>query len=217
MRSVSRTGLRLAAVAACVCSALLADDGADRTILRGLRSDSMAPPASTRPGAALADAIRALRQRQLPRAGETARTKPARPAPGPRTRPATRPAEAEALSPEVLAEIAGRAKDLPDPTALADALFLAGRDKTAFAVYEAALASETVAENRAWLIFQMANCRREYDPAGCRAIYQRLLAEHPKSPWVPLAQTRDLLADWYAVNAPAELLAEEDAPPPGSK
>jgi hypothetical protein len=203
--------LRLAVVAACVCSALQADDpprGQARSILRELRSDSMKPPAATQASAKLQEAIRILRLLRLPQPGKAL---PQLPPATPPTQPATRPARQELLSPDVLAEIAKRAGDVPHPTALADALFQAGKARTAYVVYEAALASEEVPDNKAWIIFQMGNCRRVYDPAGCRPIYQRLLAEHPNSPWVPLAQARDHLTEWYAVNKPAELLAQEEA------
>ena len=60
MKGMARTGVRLAFVTACVCSALLADDqppGRERSILRDLRSDSMKPLATSQAGAGLQDAI----------------------------------------------------------------------------------------------------------------------------------------------------------------
>jgi len=213
--------LRLALAVTCVCSALLAETPALTTdapegyerLLRQLRSDSMRSISTTQQAVDLMKAVDRLQSMRVP---DPSRRRPQPTAPQPTSAPATSATQpagpvkpAGPLTPDVLAAIVGRPlSEMANPIALADALFLSDQPKAAYAVYESALASEKAPASRAWMLFQMGNCRRQFDPAGSRAIYQRLLAEHPESPWISVAKTCDVLTEWYAINRPAQMLSD---------
>ena len=99
-----------------------------------------------------------------------------------------------------------------DATALGDALFLTGRPKQASRFYEWALRGERDGDSQAWLLYQLGNCLAPFRPADARVFYQRLLSEHPDSPWVEPAKVQDLLAHWYEVNTPQAMLSLATAP-----
>jgi len=98
------------------------------------------------------------------------------------------------------------AKNVGDPVALADALFQSRHFQEAAAFYEQAFNDAKDDEAKSWLLFQMGNCRREFNPASAHGTYKRLLSDYPKSAWVPAAKAADELLEWYQVNKPRELL-----------
>jgi len=138
-----------------------------------------------------------------PSAAPSARTAPATPA-RPTARPRRPPFSAEDL--KRLAEDAPK-----NPSAallLADALYLGGHLAEAVPLYQRLLAQPTLPEaDRAWTLYQSANCKRLSDPAGAAALYERLLNEHPESPWAAAATVRKALAKWQAKVRPQTLLA----------
>jgi tetratricopeptide (TPR) repeat protein len=99
---------------------------------------------------------------------------------------------------------------IADPVALADTLFRSGHPEEASLFYEKALVKDTPAETKAWLLFQMANCKRAKEPEAARVLYKRLLDEHPKSPWCPAAAVQDRLIQWTQTANP-KALAEKTA------
>ncbi len=125
------------------------------------------------------------------------------------TQPA--PAQRKGLSPQLLK----RLKELPvegvnRPVDLADTLFLAGHLEEACSFYEHALKESQDPEQKAWLLYQIAACRRMADPAAAAAQYQKLLAEHPESMWASLADVQVRLIEWYRINAPRAVLRDLD-------
>jgi hypothetical protein len=60
-------------------------------------------------------------------------------------------------------------------------------------------------DGKAWLLFQAANCRRRADPAAAAALYQRLAAEHPQSPWTAVAHARLRILEWRQAERPETL------------
>ena len=181
-----------------------------RRTMRELRSEALRPPSRARSGRNLQEAGEKVRRLQL-RPGQRPVEPPATSPPGsqPASAPASpaRKAPVSPLSPEVLQQIVKLPpKQVADPSALADELFLAGRERAAFTFYEQALRSAQSPESKAWVLYQMATCRRKFDPPGARKLYARLLAEHPTSAWQPLAVVQDRLIEWYQTNDPAALL-----------
>jgi tetratricopeptide (TPR) repeat protein len=98
-----------------------------------------------------------------------------------------------------------------NPFELAEILFLSGRPKDAAAFYQEAInrtsADKTdAAENRAWILCQIANCLQDDDPAAALKIYRQLITEYPNSPWTDLAKAREKLIDWYQKDKPEALI-----------
>ncbi|MHC4475151.1 MAG: tetratricopeptide repeat protein [Planctomycetota bacterium] len=89
-----------------------------------------------------------------------------------------------------------------EPFELAEVLFFAGRMKEAAVFYDEALTRNSNDEswqgqNKAWALFQIANCLRGDDAAKAKQTYQRLIAECPDSLWVDVARARYEMIDWY--------------------
>ena len=220
-----RPSLRIALVLAVLAAAAAADqkDGkeADGDLLEQVRqnrhrlmsSQTGALPAS-KPSVDLDEAARRLR--------EAVRRPIAKPKPAADAAPATSAGagagatpEAEPtpqkppLSPEQLRRIQDLPlKDLGDPMALADSLFLGNHLTEASALYERLLAEGALPESdRAWCLFQAAGCKRPTDPAGALALYDRLLAEQPDSLWTEAAKVRKTILQWRQQAQPQALLA----------
>lgn len=118
----------------------------------------------------------------------------------------TRPAM---LSADVLAKIVQtKANEIVDPAALADALYQSGQLAEACVLYRRALESVTDNDQRDWMLYQIGNCLRDTDPSAAREAYRKLLADSPKCPWAPLAESQDRLVEWKQANRPAQFTTE---------
>jgi tetratricopeptide (TPR) repeat protein len=124
----------------------------------------------------------------------------------PATRPVFTPAEIERLH-KLAATDATRAAEL------AGAMFEAGYLKEAYGFFELALKSQTNNDEKAWLLWQMAACKRDSDPAAARAIYQQLVREHGDSALAPAASAQDKLLEFYEVNKPQALVKGPESQP----
>ncbi len=98
-----------------------------------------------------------------------------------------------------------------NPLEVAELLFLSGHSLEAIPFYQRALAQTTRADvatsnDRAWILFQLGNCFRGTDMAKAKDAYQRLVNEHPDSPWTELAQAHGRLIAWYLSARPDRLL-----------
>jgi tetratricopeptide (TPR) repeat protein len=112
------------------------------------------------------------------------------------------PGMGKAVVPAIPDSVVEELKKLPpeqiaDLVALADALYMGGRQPEAFPFYEKALSSKLEAEQKAWVLFQMANCRRRTDVAAAQDLYKRLVTEYPKCPWAGIAMVQQRLLAWY--------------------
>jgi hypothetical protein len=162
-------------------------------------------PTDDRRSAGLQEAIQRIQAMQLSR-----RTGPAQaevelaravPASGP-AQPAVTTVVPAAMDPRVLAQL----REIPrqsvaDPAALADTLYITGQQELAGVFYQ--LAMEDTAQppaTQAWLMFQLANCRREGDPPAATGLYEKVMAQHGDSPWAPLAQFELNLLRWQQDN-----------------
>lgn len=146
--------------------------------------------------------------------------RPPRPAPRavPRATAATNPeiAPPGSLRPatlDQLAQVAQAPEHVSNPLEVAELLFLSGYPTEAIPFYESALAKtsrtdETTNSDRAWILFQLANCLRDTDMTRARDTYQKLVAEHSDSPWAELARVQGRLITWYLTTKPDQLLTE---------
>jgi len=177
---------------------------------------AVTPPAT--PSVNLEEAMRRLREAvarpvakpKAPDAGEVAPTpEPATTSSGDAPAPSAAPVAAPILSEEELARVKNLSLErLREPIALADALFLGGHPAEAAVLYERLLADGALRDmDRAWALYQAANCKRQGDASAALVLYDRLLTEHPESPWVEPAKVRKTLLQWQTQTQPQTLLA----------
>jgi tetratricopeptide (TPR) repeat protein len=90
--------------------------------------------------------------------------------------------------------------------ALADDLYTHEKYELALAVYERVLGG-AADEDKPWLLFQIANCRRHTDvPQAAMAAYGRVVSECPKTLWADLAAAQVQLLQWRGTNDADALL-----------
>lgn len=100
-----------------------------------------------------------------------------------------------------------------NPFGLAEVLYFSGRLREAVPFYRQALnrmdkdkaGSE---QNRAWILFQLGNCLRNYDLPAAKIIYVQLITEYPESAWADLAKVWEKLIDLYLKDNPETLINE---------
>jgi tetratricopeptide (TPR) repeat protein len=135
---------------------------------------------------------------------------------------------------ENLAQSDTATDQLRNPLQLAEILFLSGHHKQAAIFYQHALSRRdpndvtpakggfwawpsltgdpvhglALAQDRAWILFQIGNCLREDDVHKARQMYRQLIKEYPNCPWADLAKNREFLIDWFLVDKPRELIEE---------
>ena len=189
-----------------------------RQTIRQLRQENMLalPPAVPHPG--LREATRNLRAMEFsPKPKAISRPQ------GPvTTAPSQTPAPSAPVRPkipsQVLAALASASPEaVADPVGLADALYLSKQPQAARVFYEHALKKAESDDDKAWLLFQIANCRRQKEPAKASEIYQKLLTDYPDSPWSAVAKAQDALITWRQGQEIEELFAEQSKKPaPGT-
>lgn len=108
-------------------------------------------------------------------------------------------------------EVSGDLGQLENPVELAEILYLGGWLKEAGIVYREALSridseGTDAFGDRAWILFQLANCLREEDPAEARKLYREMISRYPECPWVDLAKAEDELLGWLEKENPKALL-----------
>ncbi len=101
-----------------------------------------------------------------------------------------------------------------NPYRLAEVLFVAGNKELAAIFYAEALrriqadAIENPAE-RAWIIFQIANCLEQSDTDRSAQMYRKVITEYPDSEWAQIAKVKEKLAEWYKENKQVKLAANK--------
>ncbi len=105
------------------------------------------------------------------------------------------------------------AREVFRPMLLGDSLFRAGRLEQAAEVYEMLMHREPSKADRAWVLFQLGNCKRIKDPDGALGYYNMLLSDDPTSQWSHVAQIQKHLLEWNRMNKPQDVLkqAAEDS------
>lgn len=117
----------------------------------------------------------------------------------------------ESLAQSATGGSALRQSGLSNPSELADILFVSGHLKQAAVFYQQALDLKSpddtiLAEDRAWILFQLGNCLRDTDPSAAIKAYRQLIAEYPDSLWTDLAKAGEQLVDWYRKDKPLTLI-----------
>ena len=183
-------------------------EGAKATLWRSHAEplEEAAPPAK------LEEAIRKLQAIEL---------KPHRPTPTSapseqQSQPSTMPAHAATTplgpDPEMLGKLRQiPAEGLTKAAEVADALYLVGQKQVAEAFYQRALTGADEAGERAWLMFQLANCKKQTDPDLAKKLYGQLAAEYTDSSWCPIALMGIRMIEWEQINQPKELIARVKA------
>jgi len=114
---------------------------------------------------------------------------------------------------QMLAKVVQDPNQLENPFEMGEVLYFSGRLKQAAVFYQEALDRTDPDKpgldwNRAWILFQIGNCLRDYDMTKAQNYYRRLIAQYPGSPWVEPAKAREKLIDWYLKEKPRTLIAE---------
>lgn len=138
-----------------------------------------------------------------------------KPAESPGSRPVTveNPASLSAKAAKTLENWLSDPGRVRDPLEMAELLFLSGRQTEAAPFYEKAL-ELTIADDantsadRAWILFQLANCLRETDQVRAKDTYMMLVAEYPASPWAEIAKAHGQFITWYQKTKPRQLIAQ---------
>lgn len=100
---------------------------------------------------------------------------------------------------------------MDNPFGLGEVLYFSGRLREAVPFYRQALnridkdkaGSE---QNRAWILFQLGNCLRDYDLPAAKIMYVQLITEYPESMWTDLAKVWEKLIDLYLKDKPETLI-----------
>jgi len=150
--------------------------------------------------------------------------------------PETQPSPAPGQSPtpdrrisdrtvQMIDELLKDANHITNPLELAEVLFRGGRAGTAGLYYKQALATiaaddPNMADERAWILFQIGNCLKYDDPNTARQSYAELIRTYPDSPWAEAAKAGHNLIDWEQQEQPRKLIQDlnssrRSAPQPG--
>ena len=165
------------------------------------------PPKAAEASRKLEEAIKKLQAIELKPELPTPDPAPSQESPQPSTMPAqvVVPQEADA-------DMLGKLRQIPTDgltkaEEVADALYLAGQKQVAEAFYQRALGAADEAGERAWLLFQLANCKKQTDPDLAKELYKQLAEEYTDSSWRQVALMGIRLIEWEQINEPKELIA----------
>ena len=128
--------------------------------------------------------------------------------------PSSAPAEAPAsqpsgITPEMIARLkALTPQDVQDPARIADRLFEAAQLEAAGVLYELALQKTPTPELKAWLLFQLANCKRTMDVQAAQTLYQQVATEHASSPWAQAATVNVRVLEWQRQSEPLKVIQQ---------
>jgi len=99
------------------------------------------------------------------------------------------------------------------PLPLADVLYRQGYYAEALTYYEMVQQSlkENDVVNHQWILFQIANCTREIDPAGALELYEKFIQHYPNAKWTPVASSRKTLLEWNQMSQIKEFVNKDVA------
>ena len=122
----------------------------------------------------------------------------------------------KSMSSQTLQKVEEMLKDpntIANPLELAEVLFRSGLAGPAGLCYKRALVSigaddPNMANERAWILFQIGNCLQDDDPNASKESYADLIRTHPDSPWAEIAKSRHALIEWNQQDQPRKLIEE---------
>ena len=100
---------------------------------------------------------------------------------------------------------------LKNPFELAEVLFLSGQPRKATMFYQEALKRKDLndlglAQEKAWILFQIGNCLRNDDLQSAKNTYRQLIAEYPDYLLTDFAKVQEKLIDWHLKDKPDTLI-----------
>ena len=112
-----------------------------------------------------------------------------------------------------LMELAQQPEKIQNPFELGETLFLCDNLQEASIFYKEALERLDPndifsAQDRAWLLFKIGNCLRDYDMPAAKEMYGQLITEYPDLLWSNLAEVQNNLIGWRSQNKPNDLIKE---------
>jgi TolA-binding protein len=129
--------------------------------------------------------------------------------PEPNTSPDPNKISAQTL--KIIQSLCDNPKQVNNPLELAEVLFLSGYLKQAAVFYKEQL--NRYGENpninpadKAWVMFQTANCLREENSADAAGLYKKMISEFPDCSWSELARSRVRILEWLSKDKPEQLL-----------
>jgi tetratricopeptide (TPR) repeat protein len=113
-----------------------------------------------------------------------------------------------------LTELLKEQQKFNNPAQLAEVLYFDGKPQQAAILYQEALRltmpdDASQAANRAWYLFQAANCLRASDMAEASKLFEQLIKEYPDSPWTASAKVQNKINLWYQQDEPGKLIAQK--------
>lgn len=113
---------------------------------------------------------------------------------------------------ELLGNMSEKPGRVENPFELGEVLFLSGYLKEAAVFYQEALSridanNINLAQERAWILFQIGNCLRSIDMPVASKMYGQLISEYPNSPWTELANVQVGLIEWLRRDEPQKLIS----------
>ena len=186
--------------------------------MRQLFGENYRPPsqadAESRKMQALVDKLNAmsLSSDKLRRKRQAARAPQPVKAPAPQPVVAAKPKQVKVAPKPLPAGFFRKLRDaagdqLANPIGLADALYKSGSKAQAYEVYDKILKHGGLSDADAgWVLYQLANCRAETNPAEARELLRRLISQYPDSPWSMLAGNQQRVLEWLAQVKPRQAL-----------
>jgi len=112
---------------------------------------------------------------------------------------------------QMLNNLSPETSQLQNSFELAEVLFRSGYLKEAALCYRQVLNSDNLQstgsdDDRAWILFQLANCLRQDNTESAAETYKQVIAKYPDSLWAELAEAQNGLIQWYQVNKPKKLI-----------
>jgi tetratricopeptide (TPR) repeat protein len=185
---------------------------------RQLNRQWQATPEDKKKSSGLQDAIKRLRTvMNQPKSVTEPQIRPTTPPTRikiPTTQPTTQPktvtakAPKKTVDPRQIGDRLRKLNKIEDPTAVGDALFQGKRLDLAAIIYDRAVKGNPASEQKAWLMFQAANCRRKTDPQKAVKTYDALVAAHPDSLWSSIALVQKDIVAWQSTNNLENLLKD---------
>jgi hypothetical protein len=98
-------------------------------------------------------------------------------------------------------------ESIQNPFALAEILFKCCQNDMAAVYYIAAEDQKNISQDdKAWAMFQAANCLAQNKPENALKKYETLLQKYPQSPWTQIANSKISLLKWKIENTPQTLI-----------